>query len=360
MKKLKISQPNTFFFEDKPLFGLDIGHGTLRAMQFDMSSKTPRLRGYGSISFDPSAMVNGVIEKPEIVAKATAELFRKELIGDITTHRVAVSLPVSRAFTRAVRLPKMNNKDVAEAIRTEAEQYIPVHTEDLYLDYTKLREDDETIELFVVAMPKQIVDSYLVLTRMLGLEAVLFETSIGAGAQLFARDKQSDIPAVLVDFGSDSTDITVFNHGLVVTGTVTVGGDNITKLIEKALDVTNHEATIIKTKYGLGLSKKQKQIVAAMEPSLEQLMKEVRRTIRYYEERYSSELPIGQIVIMGGGANMPGLADYLTERLRLPVRAFDPTSHINFGHLQPFNEIDRMSYVTVAGLSLADPSEVFA
>ncbi|MEO6761377.1 MAG: type IV pilus assembly protein PilM [Candidatus Saccharimonadales bacterium] len=350
----------TYFFEDKPIFGLDIGNASLRVMQYSFDHKEPRLIGYGTADFDPSAITEGVIEKPEIIAKATLELFRKGLVGDITTKRVAVSLPASRAFTRAVRLPKMSDKDVAEAVRTEAEQYIPIHTEDLYIDYTTLHSGSDGIEVFLVAMPKKIVDSYLVLTRLMGLEAVLFETSIGAGAELFSLDKQSDIPAVLVDFGSISTDITVFNKGLVVSGTVSFGGNHITELIKAALDVTEREAYIIKSKYGLSLSKKQKQIEAAMELSLQQLIKEVRRTIRYYEERYNSELPIGQIVMMGGGANMPGLADYLTDRLRLPVRAFDPTTHIDFGRLQPFNKTDQMSYVTVAGLSMANPAEIFA
>lgn len=117
---------------------------------------------------------------------------------------------------------------------------------------------------------------------------------------------------------------------------------------------------MLKSKYGLSQSNVQKQMISAVELSLEQLMKEIRRTIRYYEQRYTKEPPIGQIVLMGGGANMPGLADYLTERLRLPVRAFDPASHIDFGHLKPFYTADRLSYVTAAGLAVTNPSEVFA
>jgi type IV pilus assembly protein PilM len=358
--KVKARQPKTYFFEDKPIFGLDIGRSSLRVMQVSLGHHQPRVVGYGTAAFDPSAVDKGVIVKPEILAKASVELFQKQLVGDITTRRVAVSLPANYAFTRAVKLPRMNDKDLAEAIRNEVEQYIPVHTEDLYLDYTPLHTDVETMELFVAAMPKKIVDSYLALTRMLGLEAVLFETSIGAGAQSFARDKHSDIPAVLVDFGSVSTDLTIFNRGLLVTGSVGFGGDNVTKIIEKALDVTTHEAFIIKTKYGLGVSKKQKLIQQAMEPSLQELLNEIRRTIRYYEEHYPNDLPIGQVVIIGGGANMPGIADFLTDRLRLPVRAFDPTAYIDFGHLQPFSRSEHMSYVTVTGLSLANPAEIFA
>lgn len=350
----------TYFFEDKPLFGLDVGHDMLRVVQFDLGHKTPKLKGYGSVVFDRSALEEGVIVKPELIAKAAVNLFKKELIGDISTKRVAISVPAARALTRAVRLPKMSAKDMEEAVRTQAEQYIATSIDNVYFDYTTIREDKEDTEVFIVAIPKKIVDSYLVLTRMLGLDAVLFDTAIGASARLFAHDKQSDIPSVLVDFGAESTDITIFNHGLVVTGTVAFGGDDITTIIAKGLHITPHEAVMLKSKYGLSKSVVQKQVMATMSPSLELLIKEIRRTIRYYEQRYDSEPPIGQVVTMGGGANMPGLADYLTDQLRLPARTFDPVSHIDFGHLHPFYRADRMTYVTAAGLAITNPTEIFS
>jgi type IV pilus assembly protein PilM len=350
----------TYFFEDKPLFGLDIGRNMLRVLQIEMGHKMPRLKGYGSVAFDPAAIVDGVIVKPEIISKAAVHLFKNGLIGDITTNRVAVSLPASHAFTRAVQLPKISPDDIAEAVQTEAEQYIPGHAENLYLDYSIIREDTDGIEVFIVAMPKAIVDSYLVLTQILGLEVVLFDTSIGASARLFSLDKQSSVPSLLIDFGTGSTDITVFNRGVVVLGSAAFGGIDITESISRKLNISPKEALILKSRYGLADGLLQKQIIAAIEPSLDLLIKEIRRTIRYYEQRYIKEPPIGQIITVGGGANMPGLDEYLTDRLRLPTRSFDPAPCIDFGHLKPFYNADRASYVTAAGLAIVRPSEVFA
>lgn len=351
---------HTYFFEDKPLFGMDIGHDELRVMQIDVRYKIPRLKGYGSTSFDPRAIVDNVIVRPDLIAQSAVKLFTKELVGNISTKRVAISLPANRAFTRAVQLPKMNPKDIEEAVIGEVDQYIPVHSEDLYLDYTTIRDDGETIEVLVVAMPKKIVDSYVALSTMLGLEVVLFDTVIGASAHLFAHDRQSDVPSVLVDFGAENTDITVFNKVMLATGTAAFGGDHLTATIARALRVTPSEAMLLKTKYGLSKSVFQKQITAAVEPSLELLLKEIRRTIRYYEQRYTKEPTIGQVVTMGGGANMPGLVDFLTDHLRLPARTFDPAAHIDFSHLRSFYKADHMAYVTTAGLAITDPKEIFA
>lgn len=351
------------FFEDKPLFGFDIGHGKVRVLQLNATGgkHNPRLIGYGEVTFDADAIVDGVIEKPEIIAAAVQDLFRRHLVGDITTKRVAMSLPIARAFTRSMDVPGLNPKELAEAVKNEAAQYIPGSHDDLYIDYThQIDTDGNQGTVYIVAMPKAVVDSYIILARMLGLEAVMLQTSSGAGAFLFGRDPQSDIPSLLVDFGSNSADITVYDRGPVVSGTVACGSDLFTEAIARELSITPKEAMLVKAKYGLGHSKKQAQIEKALSPTLALLIKELRRTIRYYEEHSHNKQKIAQVVIAGGGANMPGLAEYLTSNLRLAVRSFDPTPYMDFGHLQPFNLTERMSYVTAAGLAAIDPYEVFA
>ncbi len=359
MQKINPSTP--YLFEDKPVFGLDIGRSNVRVMQVKHSGgkRKPKVIGYGEIPFDPSYIVDGVIVEPEKLAADIKKLFEHCLVGDITTRRVALALPISRAFTRSVDLPKLTEKELASAIQTEVEQYIPAAAESLYVDYSTVRSDKEKWATFIVAMPRRVVDSYLTLCRLLWLEPVIVQTSSGAGANLFACDSQSDLPSVLVDFGSESADITVFDKNPIVSGTVACGGEEITDLIGKALDVNYREATIIKTKYGLSFSKKQTQIERALESNLGNLIKEVQRSIRYYDERSKTKKHISQIVIMGGGANMPGLADYLTNVIRIPVRAFDPTHFLDFGHLQPLSISDKMSYVTAAGLSILKPEEAF-
>lgn len=354
-----MSQKATLFFEDKPLFGLDIGHGKVRVLQLRPAKGTPHLVGYGETTFDPKAVENGVIAEPEVIAEAILDLFKHHLIGDITTNRVAVSLPIARAFTRSIEVPELNKKDLLEAVNTEVEQYIPADIDSLYVSYTQSLNSAGKSNVFIVAMPRQIVDSYVMLTRILGLEAVVLQTSSGAGAHLFSMDSQSDIPTLLVDFGSDSADITVYDNGPMLSGTVACGSDQLTAAIADALNVTEKEAILIKAKYGLGASKKQAQIEKALTPSLMLLVKEIKRTTRYFEEHSSDKQKITQVVIAGGGANMPGIAEFLTSNLRMAVRSFDPTNHMDFGHMQPFNMTERMSYVTATGLASIDPREVF-
>jgi type IV pilus assembly protein PilM len=349
----------TYFFRDKPIFGFDIGHGSLKVMQIERDGKKGRVVGYGTAVFDGSAINDGIITNHAAIAKATQELFKGKLIGDITTHRTVVAIPSYRTFSRLISLPPLTGKELKEAVELEAAQYIPVPLEELYLDYNIIHRDAEKIDLFAIAVPKKIVDSHLQLMQILGLEVVGVGTTIDAAGQLFLQDSQSDSPAVLIDFGSLSADISIFDRDLLVSGTVSGGGEVFTDRIREKLGVSQNEAHIIKTKYGLSASKKQKEIAAALDPVLSQLAQEVRRMIRYYEERYGAERKITQVVTLGGGANMPGLSDWLTSNLRLAVRTCDPWEYCDFHGLQPPSQADKPMYATVMGLSFIKPQELF-
>lgn len=351
---------NTYFYKDKPVFGLDLGFSSGKVMQVMQHGDKHVVSGYGVADYAPEAIENGVIVNHEIIAKALHGLFENGLVGEISTRRVVFSVPAARTFSRVLMLPKLASKDIPDAVRLEAEQYIPVPINDLYLDYEIIRKTDKNTEVWAVAVPKKLVDSYVMLGKLLGLEVVAMETTTSACSRLFQYTDKHGVPTVLIDFGSVSSDITVYDDGIVVTGTIPGGGDDVTNLITKNLGLSRAEADIIKAKYGLNVSKKQKQVQAALDPLLTQLIKEVKRMIRYYEERAGGQQhKIEQVVTIGGGANVPGLSEYMTNALRLPVRNCDPWSQIEFKHIQPPGAIQSTMYISVAGLALANPKELF-
>lgn len=348
----------TLFFKDRPLFGLDIAPGTIRAWQTTAKKDGLHVVGYGVNSFATEAIKDGIITDPKAVAAAAQELMAKKLVGKVTARRVALAIPVARTYSRTIKLPALENNEIADAVRLEAEQYIPVPIDDLYLDYSILSKTAEEIELFAVATPKKIIDSYLAFTNLLRLEVVAIETTIDAATRLFSRTDSSKVPSVLIDFGTGSVDITIVDKAVIATGTVSGGSDTFIAKIAAQLGVNPQEATVIKERFGLNVSKKQQEITTALDPALQQLLKEVRRMIRYYEERYGSEHKINQLILMGVGADMPGLGEYMTSNLRLPVRTVNPWASLKFD-AHPPEVIDRPHYVTAAGLSLISPQELF-
>lgn len=352
----------TKLYYDKPIFGIDIGSSSIKVMQVSDNphDKKQYITGYGTTHFDQSAFRNGEIIDPEKIAAATQDLLEKQLIGSITTRRVVVSVPASKTFNRTVQFPKIDkNVDLEQAIRLEAEQYIPVPLDELYIDHSVVSQSETGTEVLVTAAPKKTIDSYITIMHLLGLEPIAVETTIAASGRLFQQTEQDNLPSILIDFGSLSSDVTIYDKAIVVTGTTSGGGDNFSELIRKKLGVSKAEADVIKTKYGMGVSKKQQEINDALSPVLDDLVREIKRMIRYYTERKNSEQNIEQIVKLGGGANMPGLSEHLTDSLRMPVRMCNPWKSLPFGKLQPPNQAEKSTYITVAGLALMNPNEAF-
>lgn len=355
-----MNNKSSHFYTDQPLFGLDIGRNSLKVMQLEAISKQPKIVGYGTIGFDMRAIDNGIIVKPEVIASAMLDLFKNKLHGQIDTRRVAMALPAYRTFARSIQLPKLGPEELNEAVQLEVEQYVPVPLQELYLDYTTTSQTADHSEIFVVAVPQKIVDSYLSFAAKLGLEPILIEPTVTAVARFFARDKNSNMRSVIIDFGSLTATISIFDKTVIATSAVSAGGMVFTEAIRNKLGVDQTQAGSIKTQYGLDVSKYQKQVTEALEPSLGKVVTEIRRMLRYYEEHYASKLGIDQIVTLGGGANMPGLSDYLTNALKVPVRTHQhPWAVFEHEHLELPTEADRLMYATVAGLSLLNPKEVF-
>ncbi len=349
------------FYKDKPLFGLDIGFNTIKVMQLIDDGKTHRVSGYGVAKFDSEAIKDGIITDYESLAAAANELFAKNIIGTITTRRVAATIPASKAYSRIMTAPaKLSRKELDQAVHNEAEQYIPIPMEELYLDYVPAGIIGENREVLVVGVPKNIIDSYMRFFELLGLEVCSLETTISAASRIIAEAEHSgDIPTILIDLGSLSVDLTVFDNNLVVNGTIPGGGDDFTTKIAEKMNINKDEANTLKTKFGLGVSKNQAEIQDALKPQLDSLIKEIRRVVRYYEDRTEGKSTIGQIITMGGGANMPGLVEYLTDNMRIATRMCSFWNQFTLEDMQPPHDTERSLYVTVAGAAIINPEEIW-
>lgn len=352
------------FHREQPLFGLDIGHSSMKIMQLEKGSGLkPKVVAYGVSNYYPeNAISNGVIVNYEVLAHTMRELFSDRLVGAITTKRVACTVPTSHTFSRPMTLPAMDKGQIEEAVRLEAEQYIPIPLENLYLDYDIAHQDANNIELLVVATPKNIVDSTIRFLESIGFIPVALEPTMNAAARLFSTADLSHAEAsLLIDFGSVAVDIAVFDQTMFVNSTVSGGSDTLTNLIAKRFNVTPSEAYVIKSQYGIGPGGKAMAVLEAVRPILEPVVREVRKIMRYYDERAAGRRrKISQIITTGGGGTMRGLSEYLSRELNLPTRRLDPWPNIDFGELQPPTDLASSMYVTVAGEAILSSQEIFS
>lgn len=349
------------FYHKRPVFGLDIGSQTVKVMQLQKRSKRAEVKAFGSIQTKEVFMKAGVITDVTKAATAIDDLLANGLSGSLATNRVVMSVSVSRVFTRVLTLPVMSKKELDSAMQLEVEQSVPVSSKELYYDYeTTDIGDPENMLVRIVAVPRKIIDSYTAVCDLLGLDLALIQTNIRADAQLCMNydDLVDNNPYFIVDVGGDSIDIGLLDATLRLTGTVDEGGNSLTKSIAKQLGMTHTKAHALKVAKGLGPGTNQAKILEAVNPILQKVSVEIKRMTRFYQERIKEDTQISQIIIVGGGANMPGLGDYLTNATRIPTKVSSPWgSRITFGRLEPPEHTDLPRFLTSAGLALAGDDE---
>jgi type IV pilus assembly protein PilM len=229
----------------------------------------------------------------------------------------------------------------------------------LYVDYEIIQRTKDELTVLMSAVPQSLIDSCLTATKLAGLEVVMVEPGVSAVARLLEATEEGHLPTVIIDIGPASTDIAVLDGSIRVTGGIGVGGNTFTLSIAKKLNVPLENAHQLKVLNGLSAGARQAKILAALKPNLDRILTETRKVIRYYNERITDERKLEQVLVVGGGSNVPGIGDYFTNELVMPARIASPWQKLVFGKLpQPAKQF-RPRYITVAGLASVDPARIW-
>ncbi len=348
------------FYKQRPLIGLDISQTGIKVMSVD--PKRWLVLGYGSLDLDP-AKVQASFDDPEdnYLRDSISSLLRENIVGSLNSDHVVIGLPTGRTYSRTFTLPLNEESKIDSAVEVEVDQYIPLPLSSLYVDYEIIERGKTNLRAVMSAVPMTIVDSCVKAVQSAGLTPMVAEPSINAVARVIEATEEGHLSTLIVDIGPASTDIAVLDGGAIrVTGGVGIGGNTFTLDIAKKLNITLENAHQLKVLNGLNAGPRQEKINNALRPSLQRIVTEIRKVIRYYNERMNEDQKkIEQVLIVGGGANVPGIGEYFTNELVMAARVASPWQKLDFGELQQPNKQFRPRYITVAGLASLAKEEIW-
>lgn len=352
--------PVKLFYKDKQPIGLDISQTGIKVMAVD--PKKWMVEGYGSIDLDPAKMHDALDNEPgedSYLTDSIKELLSRNIVGNLPSNHAIISIPTERSFSRTFSLPANSKTSLRDAVEIEVNQYIPIPFSSLYVDYEVIEKDKESTTVILSAVPKSLVDACLNATREAGLRPVMVEPSINAVARLLEATEDGHLGTIIVDIGQAYTDIAVYDKSAIrVTGGTAVGGSTFTLDIAKKLNIPLDTAHQYKVLNGLAQSPRQAKITSAMKPNLQRIATEIRKVLRYYDERIENTSKIEQVLIVGAGSNVPGIGDFFTNELIMPARVASPWQRLNFGKLSQPSKQFRSRYITVSGLACIDGKEI--
>lgn len=347
------------FYKDKPILGLDISHTGIKLMSIDPVKWV--VQGYGSVDLEP-LRVKEALEVPDktYLTDNIKLLLSEKIIGSANSKRVTIAVPTARSFSRTFTLPLSAEKNLRDAVTLEAEQYIPIPSTSLYIDYQVIERTKTDITVLMSAVTRMVIDNVVRSVEEAGLQPVLIEPSICSVGRVLTATERGELPTVIVDIGPASTDIAILDRGNIrVTGGLAIGGNTFTLEIAKKLNVALENAHQLKVLNGLNAGPRQQKLIGALDPSLVRILSEVKKVMRYYDERINNGRKLEQLLVVGSGSNLPGIGEYFTNALVMPARVASPWQKLDFGKIKEPPKQFRSRYITVAGLASIPPRSIW-
>ena len=174
----------------------------------------------------------------------------------------------------------------------------------------------EVKALFVTSSISHFEDLYDTVTST-GVEPIDFIASGEAGSFIAMTQKQKIVGGALVDIGSETVSLSVFENGILASlYTFPIGGADITNDIALGMKTSLENAEKLK----LGDSSEEfskKKLDEIIEARLFDIFEVIENHLKKIKR--NELLPAG-IVFIGGSANIPGLEEFSKSGLKLPSK----------------------------------------
>ena len=341
---------------------LDIGSSLIKMVEAAVDKSGYRVVKLGVSPLPENAIQNNMVVDIKSVADAIRQLIQE---NSVKAKRVISAVPGRAVIMKKVQMPKQEPAELEANIEFEAQNVIPENLENVNLDHQVLSSPDDgnTMEVLLVAVKKEIVNSYTDVIDQAGLEAAVMDVDYFALENMYEANYASDtVNGVvgLIHIGAQNTSISLLQDGVsTFTGDLSIGGAYFTDSIASQTGLAAPAAETFKLS-GVAEENRALDLATLVRPTAEELAEEIRRTVSLYGAVPSDEGDgLKMLFLSGGGAKLVGLRVLLEARMGVPVRLSEPFRSFTVG-----KNIDREyllesapSFAVAAGLSIRRPGD---
>lgn len=323
--------PNAFL-------GLDIGTSNIKLVELVNRRRRIELATYAQASL-PNLLIHPNGDEQTAIVKTANTVASMLDAAHTSADTVIAALPSSIVFSTVVTLPPLPEKEINQAVHFAARDVVPADLTDMVLGWSRVGETphmdtdktpapeessstaapgsppappagDSNLPVFVTAAPKNIVERYLKVMRLLKLEVKALEVET--------------FPLVRA----------LFDNPLAASGLIIDIGDQVTTFHIINAGIPRASRTI---DYG----------VSAVQP----LIDHVKSFLNTYTA-HSQSSP-AKVYVVGGGANLADVDDAIAEALGRPVTLGNPWRGLSFPQgLEPRLQALGPAFAVAVGLAL--------
>jgi cell division protein FtsA len=350
----------------------DVSNGNLRVLGVGI---TPSHGLHKGLVVDINEAKEAIRQSIRMAERSAGCKLESAYIGVTGRHITSVNNQGTVAITRNNQLVRPDDLrrvlDVARNVRVSSEQKLlhviprtytidgqagvqnPVGMHGFRLD----------VETHIITAAITSIQNLTKCIRSVGVEVddLVMEPLASAEAVLTKEERQDGV--LLADIGGGTTDLALFRDNTIYhTSVLPVAGYQVTRDISVGLGLSFELAEEMKKKYGDvtpgdactgnsdvsitqdGHSVSYHDLSAIIRVRVEELLRLI--LLELPQSSYAKLIPAG-LVITGGGANLPGIAELGEQVTRLPVRIGKPISLYGVSDV-----LDNPAYATGVGLIL--------
>ncbi len=344
--------------KSRSLVGLNISSSAVKMVELSGSrSGGYQLECYAIESLPEGAVVDGNVASLEGVAEVIERCWRR--LGTQTRY-VAMALPAAAVITKKIILPAgLRESDMEVQVESEANQYIPFTLEEVNLDFQVIGpapSSPDEVEVLIAASRKEGVEDRVACAEAAKLKPVVMDVESYAALAAFElvraqfADSNEDTVFALVDIGANAMRVAVVKGDQqVYNREQAFGGNQLTQEMVRAYGMSHDEAENLK-RTGPLPDNYESEI---LRPFLDNLALEVSRALQFFFT--STQFgEVNHILLTGGGALLPGIAEIVAERTQVDTVMANPFAKMTLSQrVRPKHLLtDAPSLMVACGLAL--------
>ena len=313
------------------IVSIDIGTSAIKLVQLEQTAAGIRLVNAEVEAYPHTTLPTEI--PIEAITETLQRLWRR--VGG-RSPSVVLSIPRLLVTTRRLtNLPAAATDDqLSNLVAMQAETELPFRVEGAIYDYHDVHRSEDGISVELIAARRETVQQQIDYLKPLGIttKGVMpsaLATSVLAGIVNHKDDSSTEMTMV-VDIGAGRTDLCLLaGDALRFSRSFPVGGNHLTYLYQQ------------ETESDFEIAERRKIMDAALNQHLQAasptyewadgLVAELRRSINgaKRELNISEDKIVSEIWLCGGGSRIPGLTDYIADRLEVPVQLWNPLDAFN-------------------------------
>jgi len=228
----------------------------------------------------------------------------------IAGSSAVIAIPGEHTFVRTITLPAMPETELKEAVRWEIKRQIPYAEEESVTDYISRESSEGHIVTFAAAERKNIL-KYVQIFEGAGVKVAVVD--IAPLALMRALNRQTPESFVLADIGSSAIEIIIVRSGVLrIARTVEIGSDLVLNALISSGKTPEESLEIMCS-----------SMTDDMKLPLNQLLREIYRSIDYYKANYKDP-DLSKLILAGGICRNQHVIGHIRDAIKMQVDVPNP------------------------------------